>query len=152
MSIIGLDWGRRRIGVAVATSLRFGVQPLAIIQRRSIREDRARLTGLVEQWRPERIVLGLPLNPDGSEGAAAQAARRLARELANQFKLVVELFDERLTSFEAKARVAELAGEGVARRTPVDPMAAALILEGWLQAQAASEPRPAPARRAEGNR
>jgi putative Holliday junction resolvase len=143
MSIIGLDWGRRRIGVALATSLRFGVQPLAIIQRRSRREDLARLSGLVRQWQPERIVIGLPLNPDGSEGVAAAAARRVATWLANEFKLTVELFDERLTSFEARARLAELAGDGVARRSQVDQMAAALILEGWLQAQPAGESGPA---------
>ena len=148
MSVIGLDPGRRRIGVAVATSLRFGAQPLTIIERRSRQEDLARLKSLAQQWQPERIVIGLPLNQDGSEGPAARSARRFAAWLADELKLAVELFDERLTSFEARARLAEAAGDAVARRAKVDQMAAALILEGWLEAQAAIDR--GPSRRTEG--
>ena len=131
--IVGLDFGSRRIGVAVSDDTGRAAYPLSIIERRSPKHDIQRLADLLGSRKPERLVVGLPLSMDGSEGPMARAARRFAAQLAARFQIPVELFDERLTSFEARSRLVEL-GQG--RRSRVDAVAAAVILEGWLEAKA----------------
>lgn len=136
--VIGLDLGRRRIGAAVSSS---GLAPtlLANIERSSPERDLERLRSLVREWQAEAIVVGLPLNMDGSEGAAAHNARGFAAWLSQRLGLPVELCDERLTSFEARERLKSSGRSRAGRKARVDSMAAALILEGWL----AANPRPA---------
>lgn len=93
---------------------------------------------LLEEWRPDLLVVGLPLNMDGSESDMSARARKFANRLHGRFGLPVELFDERLSSFEAKTLVnSELPEAGKAFKKPatVDALAAALILESWLKAQ-----------------
>jgi putative holliday junction resolvase len=134
MTVIGFDLGRRRIGVAVAASS-IGARPLVTIERRSATYVFAALRSLIDEWEAERVVVGLPLNMDGSEGAAARYARRFAIEMAAQLHLPVELHDERLTSFEARERLKQSNLNRGARHTAEDAVAAALILEGWLEAR-----------------
>lgn len=133
MVIVGVDFGTRRIGVAVSDDDGRGAYPLATIDRHSLKRDLGQLANLLAPRKPERLVVGLPLSMDGSEGPMARAARRFANRLADHLQLPVELFDERLTSFEARLRLAEL---GRAKRSRIDAVAAAVILEGWLEANA----------------
>ncbi len=83
--------------------------------------------------RIDRVVVGLPINMDGSEGPMARAARAFAERLRLATGLEVEFQDERLSSFEARERLARVAGSGARKKRPVDAVAAAVILESWLE-------------------
>ncbi len=117
----------------------FGAYPLGSIERRSEKEDFRALKALVEQHGAKLIVAGLPLNLDGSVGPAARYAQRFAARLEAALKIPVELFDERLTTFEARSRLAELAElsgrRRAVRRSRLDTLAAVVILESWLAAR-----------------
>jgi putative holliday junction resolvase len=132
MSILGLDLGRRRIGIAILDMPALGVRPLATVHRTSSTQDLDALRTIATDWRVDRIVLGLPLNMNGSEGPAARQAREFAVLLTRELALPVELYDERLTSFEAKSRLTDLSLRRGASKKMIDQVAAAVILEGWL--------------------
>ncbi len=132
MAIASLDLGRRRIGIAIATDLSLGAQPLGALERRSFAEDVERLKSMLKGRDVERIVVGLPLNMDGTEGPAARAARSFAERLGAALGIAVDLFDERLTSFEAEERLKGVPVGRKRKRPTVDALAAAVILEGWL--------------------
>jgi putative pre-16S rRNA nuclease len=132
MSILGLDLGKRRIGVAIADTSAEGVRPLATLVRSSAPRDFEALRKLVADWQVNRIVMGLPLNMNGSEGPAARHARGFARRLSEAAAVPVELYDERLTSFEAESRLKDFSFRSGPRKLMIDQVAAAVILEGWL--------------------
>ena len=132
MSILGLDLGQRRIGVAIADASALGVRPLATLVRTTPSADLKALRTMVADWGVGHIVLGLPLNMDGSEGSAARRAREFARQLGEATKVAVDLYDERLTSFEAKSRLKDFPRKRGERKLLIDQIAATLILEGWL--------------------
>jgi putative holliday junction resolvase len=132
MSILGLDLGNRRIGVAIADVPELGARPLTTLVRTSFSRDLDGLRAIVADRQVRRIVLGLPLNMNGSEGSAARHAREFAGRLSRALALPVDLYDERLTSFEAESRLKESSVAPKSRKMIVDQVAAALILEGWL--------------------
>jgi putative holliday junction resolvase len=132
MSILGLDLGRRRIGVAIADVPALGARPLTTLIRTSLAHDLEELRAIVADRQVRQIVLGLPLNMDGSEGPAARQTRGFASRLREALALPVDVYDERLTSFEAKSRLSDSSLGRNARKLMVDQVAAALILEGWL--------------------
>ncbi len=140
MSIAALDLGRRRIGIAVTDAADRGAHPLGALERRTVARDLDALAAQFAGREVTRVIVGLPLNMNGSEGPGARMARAFAARLAARLGIDVELFDERLTSFEAEERIGELRREGLAirrdrRKGMVDAVAAAVILEGWLQAR-----------------
>ncbi len=139
MAIAALDLGRRRIGVAL-TAGGAAAYPVGTIERRSLVKDLAAIAAMLRARDVEQIVVGLPLNMDGSVGSQARAAQDFARQLEAAIGLPVVLYDERLTSFEAEERLSEerlRASPRKARRkkAAVDALAAAIILEGWLQSR-----------------
>lgn len=127
-TLLGFDFGSRRIGVAVGQTVTGSASPLATIRSRKDKPDWARIERLVLEWRPELAVVGLPYNMDDTEAETAPHARRFARQLAGRFGLEVHLVDERLTSLEARRQL----GENAVGAEIVDAMAAKLILETWL--------------------
>lgn len=139
MITAALDVGRRRIGVAVTDPAGRSPLPVACIQRTTLSRDLAALTDLLSSRQVQRVVVGLPLNLDGTEGASARMARAFSRSLAESAALAVELFDERLTSFEARQRLVGLARRPMQRRKQVDAVAAMVILESWLGGRPPSE-------------
>jgi putative Holliday junction resolvase len=138
MSVLGLDLGQRRIGLAIAERSGLGARPLVTLVRTSSSADLEALRAIVADWRVERIVLGLPLNMNGSEGPAARHAREFARQLDQTLGVPVDLHDERLTSFEARSRLQGLSARRGSRKLMINQVAAALILEGWLVEHAAA--------------
>lgn len=134
--ILALDVGRRRIGLAIALegSAAHGLGALA---RRSLREDLERLKRMAQERGVQRIVVGLPLNMDGSEGAMAREARAFGERLRQAAGIEVSYQDERLTSLEAEERLKQ---RGMSlkrmleakRRGAVDEMAAVAVLEDYL--------------------
>jgi putative holliday junction resolvase len=134
MPIAALDLGSRRIGVAVTDAAAMGAHPLGIVERHALKRDLDAIAAMLRDRRVTLIVVGLPLNMDGSEGPAAQSARKFAAALAAALGVAVEMFDERLTSFEARDRMSGLPAKKGARKTGLDALAAVVILEGWMQA------------------
>jgi len=133
MRALGLDLGRRRVGVAISDSKGAVAAPYEVVDRD--RGDLAeRLRAIVTEEGIERVVIGLPLSLSGDEGPAARAAREEAAELAATLPVPVEVFDERLTTVEAERPLQELRMKADARRRVVDKVAAAVMLQGWLEA------------------
>lgn len=144
MRLIALDYGERRIGVAASDPLGVTAQPVTVIERESLEADLAAIQALVKRQGAERIVLGLPLNMDGTAGPQARRVRRFAARLKRALCLEVVLWDERLTTVEADTVGRELAcappGRG-RRRARLDAVAAAVILQDYLNAQRRSGDR-----------
>lgn len=113
-----------------------GAYPVSTIERRSLARDLEAIRALLAEHEVSRVVVGLPLNMDGTAGPQARAAEEFARQLHDVSGIEVELFDERLTSFEAQERLKALPRRGKRRQRPIDAIAACVILEGWLQSRA----------------
>jgi len=134
--IAALDVGRKRIGIAVCPANGLAAYPVATIERRSLAQDLKKLAAQLGSRDVGRIVVGLPLNMDGSEGPNARAIRVFAERLEAAIGIPVELFDERLTSFEAEDRLKASSRRGAKNKHAVDAVAAAVILEGWIASRA----------------
>jgi putative holliday junction resolvase len=132
MRTLGLDLGRATIGLAVSDDVLRVARPLHTIRRRSGAADLAALRSVIEEYEVTRLVLGLPLNMDGTEGDSARLARGFGAKLAAELDLPVELFDERLSTFEAEVRLRDRGVSAKDRRAVIDAEAAAVILQGWL--------------------
>ena len=133
LTLLAFDYGRRRIGVAVGQSLTCTATPLETLVARRSGPDWEGLGRLVDRWEPQAMVVGLPLNMDGSEQYVTRLARRFGRQLEERFEVPVHLVDERLSTREARSRLA-CAGRSAAA---ADPVAAQVILEGWFSRSAA---------------
>lgn len=133
MAIIAIDFGKRRIGLAIAESADSVAYPLGTITRLSRDKDLEQLRRWIVSRAASQLVVGLPLNMDGSEGSSAQAARSFGAQLATHLDLPVDYADERLTSFEARERLSNHRRKRH-RKTAVDAVAATIILEEWLAA------------------
>lgn len=135
--VLGFDHGARCIGVASGNRLSQSARPLATLTARAGQPDWSRIDALLAEWQPEALVVGLPLGLDGGEQPTSKAARAFADALARRSKLPVHLVDERHTSQEAARRFAAQRAAGSRRRRDagnIDSLAAAVILESWLQA------------------
>src|SRR2546421_4564730 len=110
MAIMAIDFGRRKIGLAIAASKNSPALPMGTIERISNARDIDSIARQIASRDVTQVVLGLPLNMDGSEGAAAMAVRRFGNLLGDRLNLPVEYTDERLTSIEARERLSEERG------------------------------------------
>ena len=108
-------------------------QPLAIIRAKDGIPQWPELEKIVREWQPDLIVVGDPLNMDGSDGALGERARKFARRLHGRLGLAVELSDERLSSFEAKQSQRDRGHKGQYKDSPIDSYAAELILQTWMR-------------------
>lgn len=133
MRVLGLDLGSKRIGVAVSDSSGTIAGPLTVLQRTGDRaRDHENIRKLVVEEEAERVVVGLPLSLDGSMGPAAVAAVAEAEQLATVVGVPVESYDERLTTVSAERTLMEAKMRAEARRRVVDKVAAAVMLQAWL--------------------
>lgn len=131
--ILALDFGARRIGLAVSDQLGVTAQGLPTLLRSNKRNDLDHLRRVIRQYGVTEIVMGLPLRMSGAEGAQAEKVQAFAEQLRHKFKLPVHLFDERLTSVEANRMLRET-DMSIRRRTEVvDQVAAVLILQSFLE-------------------
>ena len=142
-SILGVDYGRARIGLAIADAETRMPRPLVTLERINRNEDMRRLRELAREHGVRQIVVGLPLRLDGTRGDMAEEATRFAARLHKQLGLPVDMLDERLTSWEAERLLEEQSGRALheakshgkgARptRASVDAVAAAVILKEYL--------------------
>ncbi len=131
--ILAFDFGTSRIGIAVGQAITSTATPLKPVAARDGIPDWNLIAAVVAEWQPEALVVGLPLNMDGSLCEMSARARKFANRLQSRFQLPSYLVDERLTSHEAKG--IHLAGGGAAdfKANSVDGLAAQLILESWFR-------------------
>ena len=140
----GLDVGTKTVGVAVSDGLGLTAQPVTTLRRTNLRADLTELRRLAEQHEVEHVVVGLPLNMNGTEGPSAAEARRFGDAVARSLGLQVEYWDERLTTTAANRVPLEADLSRARRRAVVDQVAATLILQGWLDAHATAAHRDEP--------
>ncbi len=134
---LGIDPGSKRIGLAVSDRSGTIASPFMVLQRsRSHQHDDAEIARIVREEEIEVVVVGLPLNMDGSQGASAKAAIADARRLATVVGVPIELHDERRTTVTAEQSMREAGLDGVERRQRVDKVAAAVMLQSWLDGRA----------------
>jgi putative Holliday junction resolvase len=131
---LGVDLGSKRIGIAVSDTSGTIASALTTVHRsKSRRHDHAAIADLVRVEEAEVVVVGLPLSLDGSHGKAAKAATTEARQLANVAGVPVEMYDERFTTVTAERGMIEAGLNAQARRKVVDKVAAAVMLQAWLE-------------------
>jgi putative Holliday junction resolvase len=134
--VLGFDYGARRIGVAVGNRITGSARALAVVGNGANGPDWPRIAALLREWRPDALLVGLPLTLDAGEQTSSQNARAFAETLRERHALPVELVDERLTSHAASARFAERRAGGTARRkhaAALDAIAAEILIEQWLR-------------------
>ena len=137
MRIVGLDLGSRRIGVAVSDPSGVLACPRVVLDRGGDHTaDHAAIAAIVEDVGAERVVVGLPLSLDGSDGPAAVLVRRELGELAAALPVPVEAHDERFTTVRADRALIGAGLKAPARRQVVDRVAAAVLLQSWLDGRA----------------
>lgn len=134
---MAIDYGSRRMGLAVSDALGITAQGLDTLERKNKRSDFARLERTIREYQVTEIVMGNPLRMSGEEGTQSRKVAEFAEELRRRFELPVHLWDERLTSSEANRLLREAEVSLQRRAQAVDRMAATLILQSFLQARSA---------------
>jgi putative pre-16S rRNA nuclease len=130
--LMGLDLGSKTIGIAISDVTRQIATPIETIRRSKFSADAAQLLALAARENAAAIILGMPMNMDGSEGARAQSTRAFVRNLAKLSPLPVILWDERLSTAAVERMLIEADRSRARRREIVDKLAAAYILQGAL--------------------
>jgi putative Holliday junction resolvase len=131
--LLGFDFGSKQIGVAVGQVITGQARELCILKAQNGVPDWQKVEVLFKEWQPDAIVVGLPLNMDGTKSAMSERAEKFARRLNGRFNLPVHTHDERLTTYEAKGQRLQQGQNSGYRERPVDALAAALLLQGWLE-------------------
>ena len=132
-TVLAFDYGLRQIGVAVGNCLTASTQALPIIKAKDGIPHWPDLEQLLKEWQPDLVVVGDPLNMDGSDGELSERARKFGRRIHGRFGVTVDMTDERLSSFEAKDQQREQGHRGNYKSRPIDSFAAELILQTWMR-------------------
>jgi putative holliday junction resolvase len=134
--LIAVDWGDVRIGLALSDDTQILATPLeTLVRRAGKRFPMPRFLELVAEHRPVGAVVGLPLTGEGVEAASAHAAREMAETIARRSGLPVELWDERMSTARALGAIREQGGSTRGRREDVDALAAAVLLQHFMEAR-----------------
>jgi putative holliday junction resolvase len=135
-TILAFDYGEKYVGVAVGDTETRLASPLGVFSASSGAQRLAEIDALVREWRPERILVGLPLAMDGAEHVMTRRARRFARQLEARLRLPVEFADERLSSVSAESILRESGRGGRRHKHEAHGLAAQIILQGYLDESA----------------
>lgn len=131
--VLGFDFGTKRIGVAIGQTVTRTANPLTTLAAKQGVPDWQQVKKLIDTWQPKALVVGIPLNMDGTEQRLTKLARTFANALKRETKLPVFGTDERLTTVAARADIFETQGYRGLQQSEVDAHAAALLLAEWLQ-------------------
>lgn len=138
MRVMGLDYGDKTVGVAISDELLITAQPIETVERErtnKLRKTYQRIEALIAGYEVEKIVLGRPLNMNGTEGDRVELTEAFAEELSRRTGLEIIWMDERLTTVEANRILEETGVAHSARKEHIDKMAAAIILQTYLDTQ-----------------
>jgi putative Holliday junction resolvase len=131
--VLAIDYGRKRIGLALSDELQLTAQPLAVMKRANRREDLRHLRDICRKQGVARILVGHPLHITGEAGEMADEAARFAARLRKELGIEVDLVDERLTSWEAAEMIAESGSSNRRKQECLDDVAAAIFLREYLE-------------------
>ena len=138
--VLAIDFGGKRIGLALSDELRMTARPLATLMRTNRRNDLRRLREMVRAHGVGRIVVGNPVRLDGSEGEKAREAAQFAARIQKELQIPVEMFDERLSSWEAQDSAKLKKPKRKKQDAEIDAMAAAIILRDFLEREHERKP------------
>lgn len=130
--LLAFDYGTKNIGVASAQTITKTASSLPGLKAKDGIPDWNQIEKLLKEFQPDLVLVGLPLNMDGSESELSTRARKFANRIHGRFGVKVEMIDERLSSFAAKGEVMEQGGSRDYKHNPVDSIAARILLEDWL--------------------
>jgi putative Holliday junction resolvase len=130
--VLGFDFGLKYIGVAVGQTSTHTARALTTLSARNGLPDWNHLAQLIQTWKPDALIVGIPLNMDDTEQPLTHAARQFAAQLQERYLLPIYPVDERLTSVEARARLFAHGGYRALQKKAIDSLAAQVILETWL--------------------
>lgn len=131
--ILAIDYGRKRIGVAISDEFGLIARPLAVVVRKNRETDLKRLREICAEHSVGRIIVGHPLHITGETGAMAREAEAFAARLAKALRIETEMVDERLTSWQARETLSETGNNTPAKRGAIDDVAAAVLLRDYLE-------------------
>jgi len=136
---LGIDYGRKRFGLAISDGLGITAQPLGVVENTGPKETMEEIAGIVAENGVDAVVVGLPLNMDGSVGPKAREVQEFCKALSEALGIAVETFDERLTTVEAERRLKETGATRRKRRRKVDVVAAQIILQTFIDSRRRGE-------------
>lgn len=134
-TILAFDFGTKSIGVAIGQEITGTARPLTSFKAQEGIPDWQKVEKLLSEWQPDLVVVGLPLNMDGTEQLLTARARKFANRLHGRFGVAIALHDERLSTVEARADLFERGGFKALDKGSVDAASAVIILESWFEAQ-----------------
>ncbi|MBA0181545.1 Holliday junction resolvase RuvX [Pectobacterium carotovorum] len=134
-TILAFDFGTKSIGVAIGQEITGTARALTSFKAQEGIPDWQKVEKLLSEWQPDLVVVGLPLNMDGTEQPLTARARKFANRLHGRFGVAIELHDERLSTVEARADLFERGGFKALDKGSVDAASAVIILESWFEAQ-----------------
>lgn len=132
-TLLGFDFGTKSIGVATGQMITATAQPIAAIKANDGIPNWDTVEKVIKEWQPDLVVIGLPLNMDGSEQPITQRAKKFANRLSGRFGVKTALQDERLTTASAKEFIFSHGGYKALEKGKIDSVSAALILESWME-------------------
>ncbi len=142
-TLLGFDFGTKRIGIAIAQEVTGTASPLTTIKAIKHKPDWESISKIITEWQPDLLVVGLPLHMDGTEQPMTQAARRFSNQLNGRYQIPIALMDERLSSNEAESILNEQSGSRGSLfrdsmfpdKAQIDMISAQLILQSWMSLQ-----------------
>ena len=134
-SVLGFDFGLKRIGLATGQTITDTASPLVTLQAVNQSPDWKGIEAQIRQWNPDALIVGIPFLLDGGETDITRAARNFSRELERRFKLPVYTIDESLSSFEAEQQLGQTKKIAEHNKHEIDKMAAAIIVQSWLDSR-----------------
>ena len=129
-TLLGFDFGTKRIGIAIAQEVTGTANPLVTVTAVKHKPDWDSISKIIEEWQPDLLVIGLPLHMDGTEQDMTQAARRFSNQLNGRYQIPIALMDERLSSNEAESILNERGSSH--SKAQIDMISAQLILQSWM--------------------
>ena len=134
-SVIGFDFGLKRIGLATGQTITGTASPLVTLEAVNQKPDWKSIETHIRQWKPDALIVGIPYKPDGEESDITRAARNFSKKLEQLFNLPVYTVDESLSSFEAEQQLRQDIKLSKHNKHKIDKMAAAIIVQSWLNSQ-----------------
>jgi putative Holliday junction resolvase len=135
-TVIGFDYGLKHIGVANGQTVTSTANPLAILKAQDGQPNWQQVENILKEWQPDLVIVGLPLNMDGSESDMSKRAKKFANRVHGRFGVAVTTVDERLSSYEAKRNIIQQSGRRDFGDNTVDAVAAQIIVQDWLNSHA----------------
>ena len=132
-TLLGFDFGTKSIGVSTGQMITATAQPIAAIKANDGIPNWDIVEAVLNEWKPDLVVIGLPLNMDGTEQAITQRAKKFGNRLAGRFGAKIVFQDERLTTASAKEFIFDRGGYKALEKGKIDSVSAALILESWME-------------------